>query len=142
MASKPITLTIKSRGKSNGPPRQRFSSSPIFSFPPPTGKRIPKLPSEASIYIQGTGSDLYQRLATEAKFSIHRLRVTKEDGTLIPNNKATTIESLELKDGSVIQVKDLGKDILILPRNNTFRESLTMSLCSSQVRKSPGAPSS
>jgi very-long-chain enoyl-CoA reductase len=72
------------------------------------GKRIPKLPKETSIYIQGTGADLYSRLANEARFSVHRLRITKEDGTLVPNTKDTTIKSLDLTEGSVIQVKDLG----------------------------------
>ena len=36
------------------------------------------------------------------------LRITKEDGTLVPNDKKTTVDSLGLKDGSTIQVKDLG----------------------------------
>ena len=76
------------------------------------GKRIPKLPKETSIYIQGTGADLYSRLANEAKFSIHRLRITKEDGTLIPNTKGTTIKSLDLTEGSVVQVKDLGMSFI------------------------------
>ena len=73
-----------------------------------TGKRIPKLPKETSIYIQGSTSDLYHRVAAESRFDIHRLRITKEDGTLVPNDKKTTVNSLDLKDGSVIQVKDLG----------------------------------
>ncbi|KAF7196469.1 putative enoyl reductase [Pseudocercospora fuligena] len=88
MASKPVTLQIKSRGK-----------------------RISKLPRETSIYIQGSTSDLYHRIAAESKFDIHRLRITTEDGKFIPNDKTSTVASFDLKDGSVIQVKDLGLQI-------------------------------
>ncbi|KAF2173261.1 hypothetical protein M409DRAFT_49731 [Zasmidium cellare ATCC 36951] len=88
MASKPVNLQIK-----------------------PRGKRIPKLPKETSIYIQGSTGDLYHRIAAESRFDIHRLRITKEDGTLVLNDKKTTVDSLGLKDGSVIQVKDLGLQI-------------------------------
>lgn len=72
------------------------------------GKRIPQLPSEAKIYIQGSTSDLYHRIAAESRFSLHRLRITTLEGTLIPNDKQTTVDSVGLKDGSTIQVKDLG----------------------------------
>ena len=73
------------------------------------GKRIPKLPSETSIYLQGSGSDLYQRIASQSGFSLHRLRITKaDDGKPIPNDKSVSIDSTGLKDGSGIQVKDLG----------------------------------
>jgi len=73
------------------------------------GKKIPKLPSETSIYLQGSGSDLYQRIATQSGFDIHRLRITKgEDGKPVPNDKAVSIDSTGLKDGSVIKIKDLG----------------------------------
>lgn len=75
---------------------------------PPTGKPIPRLPKETSIYIQGSTSDLYHRIAAEAKFSVHRLRLTKEDGTAIPNEKSVTVDSLGLAAGGVVQAKDLG----------------------------------
>ncbi|USW46708.1 Putative 3-oxo-5-alpha-steroid 4-dehydrogenase [Septoria linicola] len=88
MASKPVTLQVK-----------------------PRGKRIPKLPTSTSIYVQGSTSDLYHRIAAEAQFDINRLRITKEDGTFVPNEKNKTVDSFGLKDGSVVQVKDLGLQI-------------------------------
>ncbi|KAK5135985.1 hypothetical protein LTR08_004239 [Meristemomyces frigidus] len=89
MASKPVTLKVQSRGK-----------------------RIPKLPTETSIYIQGSGSDLYERVAKETGLSVHRLRITKgDDGKPVPNHKKSTIASTGLENGSVIQVKDLGPQI-------------------------------
>ncbi|EME48561.1 hypothetical protein DOTSEDRAFT_39887 [Dothistroma septosporum NZE10] len=88
MASKPVNLQLK-----------------------PRGKRIPGLPKETSTYIQGSTADLYHRIAAESRFDVHRLRITKEDGSLVPNDKKTTVDSLGLKDGSVIQVKDLGLQI-------------------------------
>lgn len=73
-----------------------------------TGKRIPRLPSETKIYIQGSTSDLYHRVAADSNLSVHRLRITTLDGALVPNDKQTTVDSVGLKDGSTIQVKDLG----------------------------------
>ena len=74
------------------------------------GKKVPQLPTETSIYLQGSGSDLYQRISSQAKFSIHRLRITKaEDGKPIPNDKKVSIDSFGLRDGDGIQVKDLGE---------------------------------
>lgn len=76
------------------------------------GKRIPKLPTETSIYLQGSGSDLYERIAKEASLSIHRIRITnKEDGKPIPNDKKISVSSAGLENGSTIQVKDLGPQI-------------------------------
>ncbi|KAL1305154.1 hypothetical protein AAFC00_002078 [Neodothiora populina] len=90
MASKPITLTVKPRGK------------PISR----------KLPKTVSAYLQGNTSDLYHRLAAEAGVSIHRLRLTVEDGgALIPNAKDFTVERTGLKNDSVVLVKDLGPQI-------------------------------
>ncbi|KAK3675084.1 Very-long-chain enoyl-CoA reductase [Recurvomyces mirabilis] len=89
MASKPIALTVE-----------------------PRGKRIPKLPKETSIYLQGSASDLYDRIARDANFSVHRLRITnKNDGKPIANDKKTSVSSVGLENGSVIQVKDLGPQI-------------------------------
>ncbi|KAH9826944.1 steroid alpha reductase family protein [Teratosphaeria destructans] len=74
------------------------------------GKRIPKLPSETTIYIQGSTADLYQRIANESNFSIHRLRITNaDDGKPVPNDKKTTVASVGLENGGTIQVKDLGE---------------------------------
>ncbi|KAK5116381.1 hypothetical protein LTR62_007928 [Meristemomyces frigidus] len=93
MATKPITLAIE-----------------------PRGKRIPALPKETSIYLQGSTSDLYDRLAKESRFSVHRLRITnKNDGKPIANDRKTSISSVGLEDGSAIQVKDLGMSTPFLP---------------------------
>jgi very-long-chain enoyl-CoA reductase len=103
MASKPITLEVQPRGTA-------VQWSVYLSLADVRqGKKIPKLPSETSIYLQGSSSDLYQRIATQSSFSIHRLRITKaEDGKLIPNDKSVSIDSTGLRDGAAIQVKDLG----------------------------------
>jgi len=43
---------------------------------------------------------------------VHRLRITKgSDGSLVPNDKNTTIESTGLRNGSNVTVKDLGPQI-------------------------------
>ncbi|QIW96820.1 hypothetical protein AMS68_002338 [Peltaster fructicola] len=88
MASKPVILTIQ-----------------------PRGKPIRGLPKETSTYIQGSTNDLYHRIAAESKFSVHRLKITTEDGTAIPNEKTLTIESAGLKNGDIVKVKDLGPQI-------------------------------
>ncbi|KAK1058387.1 Very-long-chain enoyl-CoA reductase [Friedmanniomyces endolithicus] len=87
MASKPITLQTESRGK-----------------------RIPKLPQDTSIYVQGSTSDLYDRLSKETGLSATRLRITC-DGKPVPNDKKITVSSAGLGSGSKIQVKDLGPQI-------------------------------
>ncbi|TKA32720.1 hypothetical protein B0A50_00945 [Salinomyces thailandicus] len=89
MASKPVTLEVK-----------------------PRGKRIPKLPSETTTYLQGSGSDLYDRIAKATGISVHRIRITNaDDGKPVPNDKSTTVASTGLQNGSTIQVKDLGPQI-------------------------------
>ena len=86
MASKPITLVVK-----------------------PRGKPIQRLPAETSTYLQGSTADLYHRLAAEAGCSPHRLRLTKgSDGTPIPNAKDYTVERTGLRNQSTVFVKDLG----------------------------------
>ena len=57
---------------------------------------------------RGSTADLYERIAAESKFSIHRLRITLPKGSSIPNDKSVTVASTELQDGDTIQVKDLG----------------------------------
>nr|POE46913.1 putative enoyl reductase [Quercus suber] len=74
-----------------------------------TGKKIAKLPSNTSVYLQGSAHTLYQQLAKETGYSEHQLRITKAgDGGLVPNDKSITLASAGLEDGGVIQVKDLG----------------------------------
>lgn len=87
MASKPITLLVR-----------------------PRGKPIKRLPEEASTYLQGSTYDLYHRLAAEAGCSPHRLRLTKgSDGSPIPYAKDYSIERTGLRNQSQIFVKDLGR---------------------------------
>jgi hypothetical protein len=102
--------------KTHNPHSPTKRSAPVQhpSAKPPTnpttsGKPIRTLPKETKIYIQGSASDLYTRIASESKFSLHRLRISKtSDGKAIPNDKSVTVASLELKDGDGIAVKDLG----------------------------------
>lgn len=87
MASKPITLLVR-----------------------PRGKPIKKLPEEASTYLQSSTAELYHRLAAEAGCSPHRLRLTKgSDGSPIPNAKDFTVERTGLRNQSTIYAKDLGR---------------------------------
>ncbi|KAF2768155.1 hypothetical protein EJ03DRAFT_133714 [Teratosphaeria nubilosa] len=89
-----------------------MASNPVTLKVQPRGKRIPKLPSETSIYIQGSTADLYQRIAKESNFSVHRLRITNaDDGKPVPNDTKTTVASVGLENGGTIQVKDLGPQI-------------------------------
>lgn len=94
------------------------ASSGEWPLTRPIGKPIKSLPKETSIYIQGSTSDLYHRIAAESSFSVHRLRITKEDGTVIPNDKSSTVDSTGLKDGSVIKIKDLGMQALSWSRQD------------------------
>ncbi|KAK5175039.1 3-oxo-5a-steroid 4- dehydrogenase [Saxophila tyrrhenica] len=89
-----------------------MASKPVSLKVQPRGKKIRGLPSECSIYLQGSTTDLYQRIAKQSNFSIHRLRITKaEDGKPVPNDKSVSIDSTGLRDGATIQVKDLGPQI-------------------------------
>lgn len=56
-------------------------------------------------------SDLYSQIANKADFSVHRLRITKEDGTVIPNSDDQTLSGAGLTDTATIVVKDLGPQI-------------------------------
>ncbi|KAK3070709.1 3-oxo-5a-steroid 4- dehydrogenase [Teratosphaeriaceae sp. CCFEE 6253] len=87
MASKPITLNIESKGK-----------------------RIPKMPADTTIYLQGSTADLYDRIAKETGLPVTRLRITC-DGKPISNDKKVTISSAGLGSGSKVQVEDLGPQI-------------------------------
>lgn len=86
MASKPLTLTLKSRGKP-----------------------IARLPANVTAYLQSSTSDLHHRIAAEAGCSPHRLRLTVGTSQqLITNTKTDTVERTGLKNGDTIIVKDLG----------------------------------
>lgn len=86
MASKPITLNLKARGRP-----------------------IKGLPRTVTTYLQSSTSDLHHRIAAEAHFDPHRLRLTTGDAnTVIANAKDTTIDRAELKNDVTVYVKDLG----------------------------------
>lgn len=87
-----------------------MASKPITILVRPRGKPVNGLPDEASIYLQSSTADLYHRLAAESGCSVHRLRLSKgSDGTFVPNVKEYTIERTGLRNQSTIYVKDLGR---------------------------------
>ncbi|KAL3479871.1 3-oxo-5-alpha-steroid 4-dehydrogenase-domain-containing protein [Aspergillus californicus] len=89
MASPTITVTVQSRGKT-----------------------IRKLPKEVQVASNASTQELYNSLAEESGYSVHRLRITKAtDRALIPNSKESTFEGNGLGEKSVVHVKDLGPQI-------------------------------
>ncbi|KAF2860875.1 hypothetical protein K470DRAFT_264079 [Piedraia hortae CBS 480.64] len=89
-----------------------MASKPVVLSVQPRGKPIPRLPSQLSIYIQGSGRDLYDRIANEAGISVHRLRITNaEGGAVVPNDRSCTVAGVGLQAGGTILVKDLGPQI-------------------------------
>ncbi|MCJ1260673.1 3-oxo-5a-steroid 4- dehydrogenase [Lobaria immixta] len=89
MASKPLTLSVRPRGK------------------PAT-----KLPEEVILTSNASTSDLYQEIASRADTSVHRLRVTKgSDGSVVPNAKSVSVHSTGLREQSTVYVKDLGPQL-------------------------------
>jgi very-long-chain enoyl-CoA reductase len=56
-------------------------------------------------------SDLYSQIAQKTAYSVHRLRITKEDGSVVPNSDDATLAGTGLTNGATINVKDLGPQI-------------------------------
>jgi very-long-chain enoyl-CoA reductase len=107
MASKTIVLKIRPRGNVVHIPKPYTSQCSLL-----IGKPIPGLPEELSTLSTAPASDLYNKLATQSKFSIHRLRLTKgSDGAHVPSTKDSSISSTGLRDQSTIYVKDLGLQV-------------------------------
>ncbi|KIW06460.1 uncharacterized protein PV09_02902 [Verruconis gallopava] len=77
----------------------------------PRGKPIKRLPKEASLPPLRSTSDLYSQIGQKTGYSVHRLRITKEDGTLVPYSDDTTLSGVGLTDSSTIIVKDLGPQL-------------------------------
>jgi len=89
MASKPVTLRIR-----------------------PRGKPIKTLPETIDLGVNATTADLYNELARRTKYPVHQLRVTKgSDGSAVANTKDTSVHSTGLRDQSTVYVKDLGTQI-------------------------------
>ena len=64
------------------------------------------VPSDASTL------EIYSKIASEAKYSVHRLRITKgSDGSAISSSPSTTVISTGLRNQSTIYIKDLGPQI-------------------------------
>lgn len=69
---------------------------------------------------------------------MHRIRITNaDDGKPVPNDKSTTVASTGLQNGSTIQVKDLG-----IAETGNDEALIPEYADTTQVRKSPGEPSS
>ena len=91
-------------------------ASPDLSFTvTPRGKPLKNLPQEITLPRSANASELYKKIASTAKASVHRVRITKgSDGNLVPNSKEVRLTDTGLMNGSRIAVKDLGT-YLILP---------------------------
>ncbi|KAI4133154.1 MAG: hypothetical protein LQ347_002295 [Umbilicaria vellea] len=89
-----------------------MSSNTLTLSVRPRGKPVKKLPGESAITPDASGAELYEHLAQQAAFSVHRLRITKgSDGSLVPNSKDVSINQTGLRDQSTIYVKDLGPQL-------------------------------
>lgn len=87
-------------------------SKPLTLQIRPRGKPISRLPENISTSTETTTSTLYSQLSQATSYSVHQLRITKgSDGSVIPNDKSTTLSSLGLRDQSQIMVKYLGTQI-------------------------------
>lgn len=73
------------------------------------GNPIKNIPETTYALPVDNGRNLYERIAAKTRYDINRLRITKgSDGSLIPNSREHTVDSLALYDQSTIFVKDLG----------------------------------
>ncbi|EXJ95047.1 enoyl reductase [Capronia coronata CBS 617.96] len=89
-----------------------MASKPVVLQIRPRGKPIKSLPESLELAPNATVTDLYSELARRTNYSIHRLRLTKgSDGTVLSNNKDTSIHSTGLRDQSTVYVKDLGPQV-------------------------------
>ena len=75
----------------------------------PPGRPIKGLPESITVDSDAPASEIFRKVASVSKFSIHRLRVTKgSDGSAIPNGAGVTVHETGLRNKSAIDVKDLG----------------------------------
>jgi len=88
-----------------------MTSKQVLLTVKPRGKPIKRLPKETTFETVDSTADLYKQIAGATGYSVHRLRIAKEDGSLIPNSKLTTFESAGLSASTTITVKDLGPQI-------------------------------
>jgi len=89
-----------------------MSSSPLTLVVRPRGRPIKGLPESITVDSDAPASEIFRKVASVSKFSIHRLRVTKgSDGSAIPNGAGVTVHETGLRNKSAIDVKDLGAQI-------------------------------
>jgi very-long-chain enoyl-CoA reductase len=75
----------------------------------PPGRPIKGLPETITVDSDAPASEIFEKIATVSKFSIHRLRVTKgSDGSAVPNAGGVTVHQTGLRNKSAVDVKDLG----------------------------------
>ncbi len=93
--------------QSNRDCRPHFTVVPELTTPP--GRPIKGLPESVTVDSDAPTSEIFRKIASISKFSIHRLRVTKgSDGSAIPNNAGVTVHQTGLRNKSAVDVKDLG----------------------------------
>jgi len=90
----------------------RMASKPITLQVRPRGKPIKTLPENVNLEAGATCSDLYNSLAKQCRYTVHQLRLTKgSDGSVINNARDTSVHSTGLRNQSTIYVKDLGAQV-------------------------------
>lgn len=73
------------------------------------GRPIKGLPEEITVNPDESAEQIFSKIADAAKWSIHRLRITKgSDGSVITNDRSITVQQTGLRNKSAIVVKDLG----------------------------------
>ena len=73
------------------------------------GRPIKGLPESITVNPDESAEQIFSKIADAAKWSIHRLRITKgSDGSVITNDRSTTVQQTGLRNKSAIVVKDLG----------------------------------
>ncbi|KAF3008624.1 3-oxo-5a-steroid 4- dehydrogenase [Curvularia kusanoi] len=89
-----------------------MSSSPLTLVVRPRGRPIKGLPESITVDSDAPASEIFRKVASVSKFSIHRLRITKgSDGSAIPNGAGVTVHETGLRNKSAVDVKDLGPQI-------------------------------
>jgi very-long-chain enoyl-CoA reductase len=87
-------------------------SSSIARLTAPPGRPIKGLPETITVDSDAPASQIFQKIASISKFSIHRLRITKgSDSSAIPNAGGVTVHQTGLRNKSAVDVKDLGAQI-------------------------------
>jgi hypothetical protein len=86
-----------------------LSPRPFARLITPPGRPIKGLPETITVDSDAPASEIFRKIATVSKFSIHRLRVTKgSDGSAIPNAAGVSVHQTGLRNKSAVDVKDLG----------------------------------